>query len=99
MAYALRYTISQILRNSTLQVANIYEKDYVGSVKTYEATSIVLQPNSNEEDAIGGIISSQLNISFLISTENDYANFPDLLNYDDTFYYIELVTEANVIWK
>lgn len=99
MAYALRYTITQILRDSTVQIAKIYEKDYVGSVKTYEATSIVLQPNSNEEDPIGGIISSQLNISFLVSTEDDYLNFPDLLNYDDTFYYVELVEGANIIWK
>jgi hypothetical protein len=99
MAYALRYTITQILRDSTVQIAKIYKKDYVGSVKTYEATSIVLQPNSNEEDPIGGIISSQLNISFLVSTEDDYLNFPDLLNYDDTFYYVELVEGANIIWK
>jgi hypothetical protein len=99
MAYALRYTLTQILRDSTVQVAKIYEKDYVGSVKTYEATSIILQPNSNEEDPIGGIISSQLNISFLVSTEDDYLNFPDLLNYDDTFYYVELVEGSSIIWK
>jgi len=99
MAYGLRYTITQILRDSTVQVAKIYEKDHVGSVKTYEATSIVLQPNSNEEDPIGGIISCQLNISFLISTEDDYINFPDLLNFDDTLYYVELVEGVNTIWK
>jgi len=99
MAYALRYTITQILRDSTVQIAKIYEKDYVGSVKTYEATSIVLQPNSNEEDPIGGIISSQLNISFLVSTEDDYLNFPELLNDDDTLYYVELVEGLNIIWK
>ncbi len=65
MAYVLNYTITQILRDSTVQVVKIYKKDYAGTVKTYEATSVVLQPNSNEEDPIGGIISSQLNVSFL----------------------------------
>lgn len=99
MAYGLRYTITQILRDSTVQIAKIYEKDHVGSVTTYEGTSIIIQPNSNEEDPIGGIISSQLNISFLVSNEDDYFNFPDLLNSDDTFYYVELVQGANIIWK
>lgn len=99
MAYVLNYTISQILRDSTIQIAKIYKKDYVGTVKTYEATSIIIQPNSNEEDPIGGIISSQLNISFLVSTEDDYEKFPDLLNSDDTLYYVELVQGVNIIWK
>jgi hypothetical protein len=99
MAYALNYTLTQILRDSTFQIVKIYKKDYVGTVKTYEATSVVLQPNSNEEDPIGGIISSQLNVSFLISTEDDYEKFPDLLNSDDTLYYVELAEGVNIIWK
>jgi hypothetical protein len=99
MAYALNYTLTQILRDSTVQIVKIYKKDYVGLVKTYEATSVVLQPNSNEEDPIGGIISSQLNVSFLISTEDDYEKFPDLLNSDDTLYYVELLEGLNIIWK
>lgn len=99
MAYALNYTLTQILRDSTVQIVKIYKKDYVGLVKTYEATSVVLQPNSNEEDTIGGIISSQLNVSFLISTEDDYEKFPDLLNSDDTLYYVELLEGLNIIWK
>lgn len=99
MAYELNYTITQILRDSTVQIVKIYKKDYAGTVKTYEATSVVLQPNSNEEDPIGGIISSQLNVSFLISTEEDYEKFPDLLNFDDTLYYVELVNDTNIIWK
>lgn len=99
MAYGLNYTITQILRDSTVQVVKIYKKDYTGTVKTYEATSVVLQPNSNEEDPIGGIISSQLNVSFLISTQDDYEKFPDLLNFDDTLYYVELVEGVIIIWK
>lgn len=100
MAYELRYTISQILRDETLQIVKIYEKDpLVSTVTTYDATSIVLQPNSNEEDPIGGVISSQLNVSFLISTQEDYDNFPDLLNYDDEKYYVELVIGESIKWK
>jgi hypothetical protein len=99
MAYGLRYTLTQELRNENLQVVKIYQKDYSGSVKTYEPTSIILQPNSNDEDPIGGIISSQLNVSFIISTESDYTNFPDLLNFDDTKYYVELVINNVITWK
>jgi hypothetical protein len=99
MAYGLNYTLTQELRDDTIQVVKIYKKDYSGSVKTYEPTSVILQPNSNEEDPIGGIISSQLNVSFIISTEDDYIKFPDLLNFDDTLYYVELVINNLIKWK
>lgn len=103
MAYGLRYTLTQILRNESTLVVNIYEKDYTSTVKTYQPTSILLQPNSNDEDPVGGIISSQLNVSFLISTQDDYNNFPDLLNADDRKYYVELVNivgaSTNIKWK
>lgn len=91
MAYGLNYTLTEILRNESTLVVNIYKKDYTGAVKTYQPTSITLQPNSSQEDPLAGIISSQLNVSFLISTEDDYDNFPDLLNADDRLYYVELV--------
>jgi hypothetical protein len=100
MAYVLKYTITQKLRDDLLQVVKIYEEDPLNNdVYTYEATSIQIQPNSNEEDPIGGIISSQLNVSFLISDESDYANFPDLLNFNDNKYYVELVIGVNIKWK
>jgi hypothetical protein len=104
MAYGLRYTLTQVLRNGSTLVVNIYEKDpSVATVKTYQPTSILLQPNSSEEDPLGGIISSQLNVSFLISTQDDYDNFPDLLNADDRKYYVELVNvvgaSTNIKWK
>ena len=103
MAYGLRYTLTQVLRNSSTLVVNIYEKDYTSTVKTYQPTSILLQPNSSQEDPLGGIISSQLNVSFLISTQDDYDNFPDLLNADDRKYYVELVNvvgaSTNIKWK
>ena len=100
MAYVLKYTISQKLRNESLQIVKIYEENPLNSnVYTYEATSIQIQPNSNEEDPIGGIISSQLNVSFLISDESDYANFPDLLNFNDNKYYVELVIGESIKWK
>lgn len=100
MAYVLKYTITQKLRDDLLQVVKIYEEDPLNNdVYTYEATSVQIQPNSNEEDPIGGVISSQLNVSFLISTEEDYENFPDLLNYNDTQYYVELTIGAETKWK
>lgn len=100
MAYVLKYTISQKLRNDLLQIVKIYEEDPLNSdVYTYEATSVQIQPNSNEEDPIGGVISSQLNVSFLISSLEDYQNFPDLLNYNDVKYYVELVIGTDTKWK
>jgi hypothetical protein len=99
MAYGLNYTLTQSLRDETIQIVKIYKKDYSGTVKAYQPTSIILQPNSNEEDPIGGVISSQLNVSFVISTEDDYDKFPDLLNYDDTLYYVELVIDDIIKWK
>jgi hypothetical protein len=100
MAYVLKYTITQELRDDLVQVVKIYEQDPLNnSVYTYEATSIQIQPNSNEEDPIGGVISSQLNVSFLISTTNDYEKFPDLLNFNDVKYYVELTIGAETKWK
>ena len=100
MAYGLRYTLTQELRDGLSQVVKIYEEDYVGAtVTTYQATSVNIQPNSNEEDPIGGIISSQMDVSFLISTEEDYENFPQLLNFNDVKYYVELVINGNIKWK
>jgi hypothetical protein len=100
MAYVLKYTITQKLKDDSTQIVKIYEVDpLITSVYTYEATSIQIQPNSNEEDPIGGIISSQLNVSFLISQDSDYTNFPDLLNFNDNKYYVELVIEENIKWK
>ena len=63
MAYVLKYTITQKLRDDLLQVVKIYEEDPLNNdVYTYEAKSIQIQPNSNEEDRIGGVIYSQLNV-------------------------------------
>ena len=49
MAYVLKYTITQKLRDDLLQVVKIYEEDPLNNdVYTYEATSVQIQPNSNE---------------------------------------------------
>jgi hypothetical protein len=103
MAYGLRYTLTQKLRDeSTLQI-NIYDDGYVGDSYAYTPTAVILQPNSNQEDPLGGIISSQLNVSFILSTEADHDNFPDLLNSNDRKYYVEMVSivglSTTVKWK
>lgn len=100
MAYGLRYTITQELRDETILIAKIYEKSYVGATVTpYIGTNISLSPNSSNEDPIAAVISSQLNISFLISDQEDYDNFPDLLNFDETKYYVELVIANQIKWR
>jgi hypothetical protein len=99
MAYGKKYTITQKTHDCVDLTVDIYEKDYTGAVTSYQAVSVVLQPNSSEEDPIGTIISSELNVSFTISTEEDYANFLDLLDYDDTKYYVELLISGVVKWK
>jgi hypothetical protein len=99
MAYGKKYIISQVTHDCNDLLVNIYEKDYSGATTSYQAISVVLQPNSAEEDPIGTIISSELKVAFTISTEADYANFLDLLDYDDTKYYVELVIDTVVKWK
>ena len=100
MAYGLRYTITQQLRDDTTLIAKIYEKSYVGTTVTpYIGTNITLSPNSSNEDPIATIVSSQLNISFIISNQDDYDNFPDLLNFDETKYYVELVIAGQIKWR
>jgi len=100
MAYGLRYTITQELRDGTSLIVKIYEKSYVGSTVTpYIGTNVSLVPNATNEDPIASIISSQLNVSFIISDQDDYDNFPDLLNFDETKYYVELVIDNVIKWR
>jgi len=100
MAYGLRYTITQILRNGTNQVLEIYERDYVaGVVKTYQPVSIIVQPNSNEEYPYPTIISTQVNFSILLETQDDYDQFPNVLSQDDRKYYVILKESTNVMWR
>ena len=102
MAYGLRYTLTQKLRNESSLIVKIYEDTYSGSVKTYTPTKITLNPNSNEEDPISAIISSQLEVSFIVETEDDYIQFPDLLNANDRKYYVELINNTgteNLKWR
>jgi hypothetical protein len=96
MAYGLRYTMTEKMRDGNSAIVKIYEDSYTGDFYTYKLTGISLAPNSNEEDPIGGVISSQLNVSFLISTTDDYNNFPDLLNANDRKYYVELVYTSGI---
>lgn len=100
MAYGLRYNISQILRNNNTQTVEIYEKDYTaGVIKNYTPTSIILQPNSSEEYPNPTIISSQLNFSFVLETEDDFEQFPDVLTSDDRKYWVVFKENTNVIWR
>jgi len=100
MAYGLRYTITQELRDETSLIVKIYEKSYVGGTVTpYIGTNVSLVPNAANEDPIAIIISSQLNVSFIISDQEDYDNFPDLLNFDETKYYVELVINSIIKWR
>jgi hypothetical protein len=100
MAYGLRYTITQELRDETSLIVKIYEKSYVGATVTqYTGTNVSLVPNATNEDPIAIIISSQLNVSFIISNQEDYDNFPDLLNFDETKYYVELVINNVIKWR
>ena len=100
MAYGLRYTISQILRNENTQTIEIYEQDYTaGVVKSYIPTSIILQPNSSEEYPYPTIISTQLTFSIILETEDDYDQFPDVLSKNNRKYWVVYKEGADVIWR
>jgi hypothetical protein len=99
MAYGLRYTLTQILKNGNSQVLEIYQEDYTGSVKTYKPTSITLKPNSAEEYPYPAIISTQLEFSFILETADDYNQYPNVISSNDRLYYVLLKEGANVIWR
>ena len=100
MAYGLRYTLTQVLRDGTTQTISIKEKDYVGTaVKSYTATYINLQPNSREEYPFPTIISTQLSFSFILETEDDFAQFPDVLTDDDKKYWVVYTIDNKVIFR
>jgi len=100
MAYGLRYTITQILRNGNNQVIEIYQKDYVaGIVKAYKPVGMILQPNSNQEYPKPAIISTQLNFSIILETQDDYDQFPDIDSQDDKKYWVILKEDVNVMWR
>lgn len=104
MAYGLKYILNQKLKDDSVLYVSIYEDAYTGDTYNYVATNIQLSPISNSDEPEPGIISSQLNVSFIISTQQDYDNFPDLLSYNDNKYYVELSrtpsggTES-VVWR
>lgn len=98
MAYGLKYTISQLLRNGALLKVEILERDYTGIVKTYDAVNINLESNSSGDEPLPSIISSQLNVSFVISDADAASTFPDLLSFDDRKYFVKLYSGATFLW-
>jgi hypothetical protein len=104
MAYGLNYNLQQALRDGSSLFVNIYKDGYTGSVYSYTPTNITISPNTNSDEPEPGIISSQLNVSFLLSTQADYDNFPVLLDFNDKLYYVELTRTPiggtqSVVWK
>jgi hypothetical protein len=99
MAYGLKYTITQLLRDETLLKVEIHEKDYTGALKTYEAVSINLESNSSGDEPLPSIISSQLNVSFIVSEADSAVTFPDLLSFDDRKYFVKLYNGVTLLWS
>jgi hypothetical protein len=104
MAYGLRYNLQQALRDGSSLFVNIYRDGHTGSVYNYTPTAITISPNTISDEPEPGIISSQLNLSFILSSQDDYDNFPVLLSFNDREYYVELTkipvggTES-VVWR
>jgi hypothetical protein len=97
MPYGQRYTITQVLRDGSSLIARIYEKDYTLSVKSYDAINISLESNASNDEPLAGIISSQLNISFL-TTEEDGEDFPSILSFDIRKYFVKLYNGDTLLW-
>jgi hypothetical protein len=97
MPYGQRYTITQVLRDGSSLIARIYEKDYTLSVKSYDAINISLESNASNDEPLAGIISSQLNISFL-TTEEDGEDFPSILSFDIRKYFVKLYNGETLLW-
>jgi hypothetical protein len=98
MSYGIRYILTQALRDGTNLYVNIYDRDNIDeSPIDYEAVNIQLNSNASEDEPLAAIISSQLNISFIVSDEN-YADFPDLLNFDVRKYFVKLLNNDTLLW-
>ena len=97
MAYGQKYSIIQKLRDETELEVKIYEKDYVGTIKSYTAININIESNASNDEPLAGIISSQLNISF-ITTEEEGEFLPDLLSFDIRKYFVKLYNESDLLW-
>ena len=98
MAYGIKYRLTQALRDGTNLYVDIYERDYTTDlVINYDAVNIQLNSNASEDEPLAAIVSSQLNISFLVSDEN-YDDFPELLSFDDRKYYVKLLNEDVLLW-
>jgi hypothetical protein len=77
---------------------DIYERNYTTDlVINYDAVNIQLNSNASEDEPLAAIISSQLNISFLVSDDN-YDDFPQLLSFDDRKYFVKLLNEDTLLW-
>jgi hypothetical protein len=75
MAYGIKYRLTQALRDGTNLYVDIYERDYtIDLVINYDAVNIQLNSNASEDEPLAAIVSSQLNISFIVSDEN-YDDF------------------------
>lgn len=98
MAYGKKYTIGQALRDNTQLTVEIYEKDYSGAIKTYDAVNINLESNSSGDEPLPAIVSSQLNVSFLVSDADAASTFPDLLSFDDRKYFVKFYNGATLLW-
>ena len=98
MAYGIKYRLTQALRDGTNLYVDIYERDYTTDlVINYDAVNIQLNSNASEDEPLAAIVSSQLNISFLVSDEN-YDDFPELLSFDDRKYFVKLLNEDTLLW-
>jgi hypothetical protein len=98
MSYGIKYILTQALRDGTNLYVNIYDRDNIDeSPIDYEAVNIQLNSNASEDEPLAAIISSQLNISFIVSDEN-YADFPDLLNFDVRKYFVKLLNNDTLLW-
>jgi hypothetical protein len=98
MAYGLKYRITQALRDDTILQARIYEKEYTLTVKDYEAINISLDSNASNDEPIAGIVSSQLNISFITTIENG-QDFPTILSFDIRKYFVKLYNGESLLWS
>ena len=98
MPYGLKYTITQALKDDTILQARIYEKDYSLEVKSYDAINISLDSNASNDEPIAGIVSSQLNISF-ITTIEDGEDFPTILSFDIRKYFVKLYNGESLLWS
>lgn len=98
MSYGLKYIGSAISKDELTYTINVYERDYVGSVTTWQmAVNPFVKSYLAESDSlIDPFLPSTLEVNI---AQSESFSLPDVQTFDDRKYYAELVSGSDVYFR